>query len=453
MSLLCWSVSVSAASVSEESLGHEWADRHQLVVITAEQASAHLSISDVTLMAVRSGRLESIPFQIDEVDQEGFVYFSETGIPHSGLQDVWDGLDELVFMLKDASPERLVRRGHNENVSSGAPGAVDTPVIDADIGKVLAEVSTEFNNGVKGYVYLVQGEPSQGGGDYVRYDREAYVAESDWYRLTSRADNPIELQDLSYRDDRLPEASLLDTVKMWITGHSVGGVTQMTITNRNFRAEVVDVKAGAIRANVQLKAQLSVAKIPIMNFWIKYQFTPSGLRAVSRAEIPNWMPMFLYRTSVGLSMDANDLRGSQVYAYSDSDQLLVGEVDGELSRAEVRMQSAALSSENPWWMLVSPRNFQVLARMKIPTQYETPINLIYQDDVLLKVSPERYVGQLPNIGFQVSRIPLKGVYTMVFDLYFDNVDSRLNPRAYVESKLTPTQYDWRWLTEHRQLSD
>lgn len=415
----------------------ELAQFHQSVSIRAQEVQADLSYQQLAIMAVQENQLHAIPFQFDEANQEGYVYVADMGVPRSGDPDYWDALDELLFQRQDASTERLKPESLAKLTESV---------------EILAEIVVKSAVSNDRYAYLVRSGPGQmfspSFKDYVRYDADTSFAETDRYTLAARLDKPMELVDLTFEGDPLNPESLMDTLKMWVIGHSVGGVTQMKITNRHFFAKVMEVIDGPVRASVQFKTKISVAKFPVMHLWVLYQFEPSGIRAVSRAETPEWMSMFIYKTSVGLSIDAKDLRGSKIYSRFSNDAALsyIGQVDGRLSANEIALQRKELALQEPWWFVFSsPRQFQVLARMKIPEQYETPIQLIYHDDLSLSIPPERFKGQLPNIGFQVSKIPVAEVYTMVFDLFFDQALEDLEVDAYVQHKLQPVEYEWRWM--------
>lgn len=372
-------------------------------------------ISDLSLAAMRNGKLEPISFQIDEINQEGFPYISQMGIANSGQPTVWDGRDELLFMLHDANRERW------QNDAAGTK-----PLLEL---KMMTQLGPS-------YVYLLWRDARRSPHVYVRYDADSFFAETEHYALASSKKNPLELTDMHFFafEDK-SKSSLLDTLKMRIQGHWIGANNGLTITNRNFHAKVQGVLQGPIRVSVQMKAAIMLAKVPIMNLWVVYQYSAAHMRAITRAKTPNWMPMFVDNTSVSISVDANQLLGSKVYGIHGGAEL--AKVDGRLSVSEKALQQHILSSEQLWWLLKSPENFQVLATLMIPESADTKVNLVYQEDARLKVDPERFVGQWPNIGFAVSNIPLDKVYTMIFDLYVDQSKPEYDIPAYVQSIRTP----------------
>ncbi len=396
------------------------AEQLRMITFTAAQLPSPLKarvwqIADLSLATMIDGKLEPIPFQIDEMNREGFPFLSQMAIADSGVPAKWDGRDELLFMLQDASSERW-----HLGVSPINP---------------ILELQITTLSGPR-FVYLLWRDARRSTHDYVRYDLETYFAETQYYSLASSLKNPLELTDMqfvAFEDKK--KSSLLDTLKMRIQGHWVGASNGLTITNRNFHASVQGVLQGPIRVSVQMKATIILAKVPIMNLWVMYQFSAAQMRAITRAKTPAWMPMFVENTSVSISVDANQLLGGQVYGMH-GDQAL-GVVDGRLSLSENALQQQALKPDQCWWLLKSPENFQALDTLTFPGNSQTPVHLIYQDDARLKVDPERFVGQWPNIGFEVSNIPLDKIYTMVFDLYVDTSKPDYNIPSYIQSIRTP----------------
>lgn len=79
------------------------------VVVSAQQADklAGHDIADISVMAVRAGKLVPIPFQIDERDKDGWVYVdgvSKTEL--DGAAGKFDAKDEIVFMHRDTGKEQ-----------------------------------------------------------------------------------------------------------------------------------------------------------------------------------------------------------------------------------------------------------------------------------------------------------------------------------------------------------
>ena len=423
--LFLFTLSAQASPLSSSAPFLTKADQLRMLTITQAQLPDAIKtrnwlISDLSVVAIRNGKLEPIPFQIDEINQEGFPYSSQMAIANSGRPGFWDGRDELLFMLQDASTQRW-----QTDVSLTKP----TPI------SPLLELQVITASGPR-YVYLLWRDSRRSSQDYVRYDVDTFFAETQHYALASSFKNPLELTDMQFFafEDK-NKSSLLDTLKMRIQGHWVGANNGLTITNRNFDAKVQTVLQGPIRVSVQMKATILLAKVPIMNLWVMYQFSAAHMRAITRAKTPSWMPMFVNSTSVSISVDANQLRGSKVYGMQGDQVLAV--VDGRLSVPEQALQQQSLNPEHFWWLLKSPENFQALATLAIPQSADTQVNLIYQDDARLKVDPERFTGQWPNIGFAVSNIPLDKVYTMMFDLYVDQSKPDYDIPAYIQSIRTP----------------
>ena len=133
---------------------------------------------------------------------------------------------------------------------------------------------------------------------------------------------------------------------------------------------------------------------------------------------------------MSLSIDAKDLKGSQLYTALLPNQ--PANVDGFLSRSESNLIENGIDRNHNWLLLRTPNNFQILTSLTIQDKDETPISLLYQDDSKLKNKPERFVGQLPNFGYVVEKIPMESLYYMGVNFYFDDNKTQYDPVTYAE---------------------
>ena len=49
-----------------------------------------------------------------------------------------------------------------------------------------------------------------------------------------------------------------------------------------------------------------------------------------------------------------------------------------------------------------------------------PLSTVYADDKFLEDKPERFVGQLPNMGYKIENLPDSGFFGFVTSLYISN---------------------------------
>src|SRR5699024_5308009 len=67
-----------------------------------------LANGQLTLMAIKDGKLKEIPFQIDEYDNTGLIWVNDISKNDpEGKPGTFDGFDELIFMYRDAGLEPL----------------------------------------------------------------------------------------------------------------------------------------------------------------------------------------------------------------------------------------------------------------------------------------------------------------------------------------------------------
>lgn len=98
-------------------------------------------VGDISVMGVRGGRMQPIPFQIDEMDQKGWVYLPEVSPnklegTYGKIDPVDEPVDEVVFMYRDTGYEPYVPAQHGE--------------VKGRILKELAFESTRARRGLSG---------------------------------------------------------------------------------------------------------------------------------------------------------------------------------------------------------------------------------------------------------------------------------------------------------------
>lgn len=91
-----------------------------------------LPLNELSLAAMVDGVMEPIPFQIDQYNTGGAVYFEGWHVPLAGEPEVMDGTDKLLFLFKDAGARRDPRAPYD--------------------GEMVAEILTRDRNGVERFV-------------------------------------------------------------------------------------------------------------------------------------------------------------------------------------------------------------------------------------------------------------------------------------------------------------
>ncbi|MBL4608478.1 MAG: hypothetical protein JKY01_11720, partial [Pseudomonadales bacterium] len=146
------------------------------VIIKGSEIPAMIkgNIADYSIMVVRGGRLLPVPFQIDEISKEGFVYLEGEG-ELDGEHGIIDENDELLFMYRDTSIER-----YNKDMA-----------LDGEIVKEL-----EFNRiNEQRFAYLIKNSKSRSSSRYVSYDPVTSTAKNTFYGFKTQPDNFLMFED------------------------------------------------------------------------------------------------------------------------------------------------------------------------------------------------------------------------------------------------------------------
>ncbi|MES2663284.1 MAG: hypothetical protein V4629_08285, partial [Pseudomonadota bacterium] len=243
-----------------------------------------------------------------------------------------------------------------------------------------------------------------------------------FYKLSFNPENPFEWTRFQYHSyiDQTKE-TLVDALKFRISGELLGNVASLNLTNDNLKTRIVDQQVGPIAVSLLMKTQVSLAKIPVAEIWLTMTHFPSHITARSQTRTLKIVPYLFRNISLSLMLDANDLRGSEVFTALRWQE--PGNVDGNTSPVEISLQKNGIDKDHNWIVLRSPENFQIMTQLWT-SQYnkDVKLSLIYRDDLRFRDPPEYYPGQLPMVGYQLSNIPLDGIYDMGIELFFDNYE-------------------------------
>jgi hypothetical protein len=364
------------------------------------------NVDSLSLMAMKDGKLVAIPSQIDEMTEEGYVYFEEGKYKNSGEDGVFDQQDLLMFMLKD-SGDKL----GGEKIRDG---------------KLLAEIETTFMSGKKGYVYLIEDALIKSDEVYVRYSVETGRVETDYYFLKSKPDNAFVWEELYVESfDGKNKHYPFDTMKLRF-GSSVAFVgPRLNFSNNNIVAKPVADKTGAIRSIAQYKLQVKIAGIPFLSFDLQTFMSEQGLRYIALMKIPVLRRTLISRPSVFISLDGRELDGAKaLYAGHLNEPLIV---DGNISDTEQFLMDKEINQDENWIMLSTGNNLDGLAILNFSEFGKYPVSPFIQDGLDIENKPEFHKGQSPNVGFQIKGMAFRGVQVIdvTLHLFDDEVTSDL----------------------------
>ena len=376
------------------------------------------AIDSLSLKAVKNGELVTIPSQIDEMTEEGYVYFEKGKYKNSGKEGIFDQQDVLMFMLKDAG----VARGNKK-------------ILD---GKLLAEIEVTHMTGKKSYVYLVQDALIKSDELYVRYSVDTGRVESDYYYLKSRPDNAFVWEELYVESyDGKNKHYPFDTMKLRF-GSSVAFVgPRLNFSNNSIVAKPVADKTGSIRSIAQYKLQVKIAGIPFLSFDLQTFMTEQSLRYIALMEIPRVRRTLVSRPAVFITLDGRELNGAKTYFGIDPANPAI--TDSMISENEEALMQKEITRDANWIMLSTGNKLDGLAILNYSHFDDYPVSPFIQDDAEAENKPEFHKGQSPNLGFQIKGMPTKGVQVIdvTLHLFDDEVKSDLDKFVYQYKAKTP----------------
>lgn len=398
---------VSTASTSELTI----IDQQRVVQIPANKLTSANGerLNNLSLVAISNGQLKPIPFQFDELDVEGFVYFKSSMVDIDGYISVLDGNDQLLFMLLDAGE----RKPANLKVD----------------GKLLAEITVQTSMGESKYVYLVKDSLLRSDKNYVRYSEELGRVETDHYTLQVDPENAMNWHRFTWDEyTGINKGDPLDTMKIRVSAGVGTPLTRLTLSNKQMVAEPLESKSGPVRAITAYKLTAIVLGIPFLSMNMQIRETPYNITYDVRLIMPKMRRKMLFSPSLTLTLDGNQLYGTEIRTALGPKAPAI--VDGELSAFEQQLIEKGVNNDDNWIWLHTGDNFDIVSILNVPDR-RLPLGFFLVDDEKKEDKPERYEGQLPNIGYLIKDLPSEGLFYIQVNLFFSNNLGGIAPEKYV----------------------
>lgn len=370
----------------------------RVIQFKAEKLSSWLKqpIADYSLMSVKRNRLKPIPFQFDELDIEGNVYFPESGIPLDGELKQIDSNDLLLFMLKDAGPRKQE----------------DTKLA----GELVAEFAIDLASGEKQYVYLVRNARVRSEEAYVRYASIYHQVETDYYSLIHNKGNALNWDDFQFNAFSGEQESPLDRMKLEMTGNFILPFPKIRLTNEEIVARPLAEKTGAIRATTEFEVTLYLLGLPLYKFLMQVHYHPAEIVYLSHFKIPAIRRFLLYNPTVTIAIDGNNLEGTKIRVANLPE--VVSRVDGVISNLEIDQIARGINRENNWIWAQTGRDLDILTTFDYTINHDYPLGFHLKDEKTGKGKTERYEGKSPEAGYLINGIPRSGEFGFNINLYF-----------------------------------
>ncbi len=350
-------------------------------------------LEELSLAAMVDGVMEPIPFQIDQYNTGGAIYFEGWHVPMAGEPDLMDATDKILFLFKDAGARRDPRAPYD--------------------GEMVAEIVTRDRNGVERFVYLVRNSRLRSDEQYVRYSAEIGLVETDFYSLRYNKKNHLKWDDFSYVN-YMGERPL-DSMKLRLNTGVLTSVTDTELNNDQMIALPTGEIIGPIRTTTQLDFNLYLFNVSILQLSLQIHHYPKSIMYDVRGIIPTLRRKMLVDPTLTMSIDANRLLGASTYTSAWPDQ--PGIVDGVVDENEKQMIEAGLDPKDNWIWVTSKRNLDILAFVDYLGDFDQPMSLLYEDDLERHDPPEVFPGQMPNVGYGIDEFPMNGFIGFVVSMF------------------------------------
>ena len=354
-------------------------------------------IDQFSLAAIVDGSMEPIPFQIDEYNEGGAVYFEGWDVPIAGTEGIFDKEDKLLFIYKDAGPRRQEHHQYD--------------------GKIIHEITLTNDSGHTRYVYLVSNSRLRSDEQYVRFSADEALVETDYYSISYNKENHTIWTDFSivnYSGDHNP----FDSLKIRL---DTGVITSLAKTRLNNEDTVAIPKAeriGPIRTTTQMELTFWFLKIPFIRLSLQQHHSPKSLLYDIRALLPAARRKMLADPKIYLSLEGNALYGTETRTALGPKK--PGITDGVVEAIEQQHIDEGIDTEHNWIWATTLRNLDFVTFFDFIGQQSQKLSLHYMDDREAADPPERFVGQLPNVGYKIHSIPESGFFGFAVNVYLSN---------------------------------
>ena len=381
---------------------------YPMVISGAELAEAHgQPLAQLSVMAVRGGRLIPIPFQIDEFNTDGLIWIAgETPGDIAGQEGKLDDHDELVFMYRDAGTEPYQPNRH---------GPLN--------GHLLQEIRLDGGEGSPRFAYLVQGNSSRSDARYVHVDLEEGRIESTVVRMDFDPRNLLGISQVHTRIGPHADENVFDNIHINLSTGILNRNLRFSLdSDSNIRVVPRAVAAGPVRNTMLLRVRIWYLGLPTIisqdihvHFYEQGAVIPIPFAIGSIGSLRHFISL-LREPRFELNVDFHQLEGARATFASVYRADQRARVDGWMDDFEVGMNYARMPGD--WLHLDSGRGWQMFFINGMPLvegglfdqfMAGTDLAMVYGDDRERQSKTMRYQGTLPRLGFRLSGLPAPAI--------------------------------------------
>jgi hypothetical protein len=362
-----------------------------------------IPLEELSLMAVRAGRMIAIPYQIDEYDKTGLIWIEgHSDAEPEGEIGVFDDFDELVFMFRD---------GGQVTYDPDRHGNIE--------GKILGEIRLDSPRNNPRYVYLVRNNPERSDADYVGADLDKGRIRSTVVEMEFDPQNFLDVQHAGARIGPHAGENVFDSSWLHISTGLFNKYLRVGLdTRNNIKVQPIAVKDGPVRVNLRMKARIWYLHLPTffsrefnVNFYEQAVRIPSRFAIDSVRTLKLFM-LFLKEPRIEFALDFHNLDGAEVTFQTVYENGETGYVDGEMSDFEKRMQETRLPGD--WVFMDSNEGWQMFFANHLPVVpgglFDAfldgmTMRMLYEDDSDSDQPWEKHPGAAPRFGFTSEGLP------------------------------------------------
>lgn len=362
-----------------------------------------IPVGELSLMAVRAGKLIPIPFQIDEFDKTGLIWIDgHNDHKPEGEPGIFDDFDELAFMFRDGGRERFDARQHTLKE-----------------GSMLEEIRLDSPRNQPRYIYLVRNNSERSRADYVQTDLDNGRIETTLMQMDYEPKDFTQIKGMSPRLGPHKDKNVIDNIYVNISTGILNQNLRVDLdTRKNIKATPIAVKDGPVRASILVKARIWYAFMPTffsqkfqVDFYEQSVTIPSRF-AIGSVKVLKFFLMFLREPRIHFAIDFHNLEGARVTYDSVYGQGRYGTVDGEMNDFEHTLSATRLPGD--WLHMDSNQGWEMFFSNHMPVVPDglfdaflngVTMNMFYEDDTASTTKYERYPGATPRLGFQSEGMP------------------------------------------------
>ena len=251
----------------------------------------------------------------------------------------------------------------------------------------------------------------------MRYSADEALVETDFYSITYNKDNHVIWDDFSI-ENYDGEENPLDALKIRLDTGVIIDLAKIELNNGDLIATPKSERIGPIRTTTQMELVFWFLNLPYVTVSLQLHHAPNSLVYDIRAILPALRRKMLANPQIRLSLEGNNLFGAEIRTALGP--TTPAYTDGKMDDIELKYLSDGISIKNNWIWWNTKRNLDFLAFFNFNSELTEPISFFYNDDDQVIDQPERFPGQLPNVGYKIHSLPKDGYFGFTVNIHLSN---------------------------------